>query len=117
VQLAQAARIEVSRTTPVMAGKSGSGWGRRAIRGTETLAKGDVAYIPQGYGRSIENIGSEPGPVLIRLNTGDYQAIDLSLWMASGPSSCSPITSASRGDFDRSASGFLRIGRSNVSGP
>ena len=51
----------------------------------ETLAKGDVAYIPQGYGHSIENIGNEPGRVLIGLNTGDYQAIDLSLWVASSP--------------------------------
>jgi oxalate decarboxylase len=51
----------------------------------ETLAKGDVAYIPQGYGHSIENIGNKPGRVLIGLNTGDYQAIDLSLWVASSP--------------------------------
>jgi oxalate decarboxylase len=52
----------------------------------ETLAKGDVAYIPQGYGHSIENIGGKTGRVLIGLNTGNYQAIDLSQWMASNPS-------------------------------
>jgi oxalate decarboxylase len=52
----------------------------------ETLAKGGVAYIPQGYGHSIENIGSEPGRLLIGLNAGDYKAIDLSMWMASSPS-------------------------------
>ena len=51
----------------------------------ETLAKGDVAYIPQGYGHSIENVGGKTGRVLIGLNTGNYQAIDLSLWMASNP--------------------------------
>jgi oxalate decarboxylase len=51
----------------------------------ETLAKGDVAYIPQGYGHSIANLGSKTGRVLIGLNTGNYQAIDLSLWMASNP--------------------------------
>ena len=52
---------------------------------TETLAKGDVAYIPQGYGHSIENIGPQTGRILIGLNTGDYQAIDLSQWIASTP--------------------------------
>jgi oxalate decarboxylase len=52
---------------------------------TETLAKGDVAYIPQGYGHSIENIGGKTGRILIGLNTGDYQSIDLSQWIASTP--------------------------------
>jgi oxalate decarboxylase len=52
----------------------------------ETLTKGDVAYIPQGYGHSIENIGGKPGRVLIGLNTGNYQAIDLSQWIAGTPS-------------------------------
>jgi len=52
----------------------------------ETLGKGDVGYIPQGYGHSIENIGSKAGQVLIGLNTGNYQAIDLSQWIASNPS-------------------------------
>lgn len=51
----------------------------------ETLAKGDVGYIPQGYGHSIENIGGKAGRVLIGLNTGNYQAIDLSQWIASNP--------------------------------
>ena len=51
----------------------------------EMLAKGDVAYIPQGYGHSIENIGGQAGRVLIGLNTEDYQAIDLSQWLASNP--------------------------------
>ena len=51
----------------------------------ETLAKGDVAYIPQGFGHSIENIGSKPGRLLIGLNAGDYQAIDLSQWIAGTP--------------------------------
>ena len=51
----------------------------------ETLGKGDVAYIPQGYGHSIENIGSRSGRILIGLNTGNYQAIDLSQWIAGTP--------------------------------
>ncbi len=52
----------------------------------ERLAKGDVAYIRQGYGHSIENVGDRAGRILIGLNTGNYQAIDLSQWVSSTPS-------------------------------
>lgn len=52
---------------------------------TETLEKGDVGYIPQGYGHSIENIGNKPCRVLIGFNTGTYAAIDLSQWIAGNP--------------------------------
>ena len=49
---------------------------------TETLAQGDVGYIPQGYGHSIENVGDTPMRILIGFNSGDYQEIGLSQWMA-----------------------------------
>jgi oxalate decarboxylase len=52
---------------------------------TETLAQGDVGYIPQGYGHSIENIGSKPCRVLIGFNTGVYQTINLSTCIAGNP--------------------------------
>jgi oxalate decarboxylase len=52
---------------------------------TETLGKGDVAYIPQGYGHSIENIGEKSCRVLIGFNTGVYETIDLSQWIAGNP--------------------------------
>ncbi len=52
---------------------------------TETLAKGDVAYIPQGYGHSIENVGDKSCRVLIGFNTGVYETIDLSQWIAGNP--------------------------------
>ena len=52
---------------------------------TETLGKGDVGYIPQGYGHSIENVGGERCRVLIGFNTGHYEAIDLSMWIAGNP--------------------------------
>jgi oxalate decarboxylase len=51
----------------------------------ETLEKGDVGYIPQGYGHSIENVGDTPGRILIGLNAGIYQGIDLSQWIAGNP--------------------------------
>ena len=52
---------------------------------TETLDQGDVGYIPQGYGHSIENTGNKTARVLIAFNTGHYQAIDLSQWIAGNP--------------------------------
>jgi oxalate decarboxylase len=52
---------------------------------TETLEKGDVGYIPQGYGHSLENVGNKPSRVLIGFNSGIYEDIDLSEWMAGNP--------------------------------
>jgi oxalate decarboxylase len=52
---------------------------------TEELAKGDVGYIPQGYGHSIENVGDKGCRVLIGFNTGVYETIDLSQWIAGNP--------------------------------
>lgn len=51
----------------------------------ETLEKGDVGYIPQGYGHSIENVGDKAGRILIGFNSGIYETIDLSQWIASNP--------------------------------
>ena len=51
----------------------------------EQLQPGDVGYIPQGYGHSIENVGSKSSRMLIGFNTGVYQAIDLSAWIAGNP--------------------------------
>jgi oxalate decarboxylase len=51
----------------------------------ETLEKGDVGYIPQGYGHSIENVGDKKCRVLIGFNTGLYATIDLSQWIAGNP--------------------------------
>lgn len=51
----------------------------------ERLQKGDVGYIPQGYGHSIENVGSGLARILIGFNTGTYETIDLSQWLAANP--------------------------------
>ena len=52
---------------------------------TELLHAGDVGYIPQGYGHSIENVGSERSRILIAFNSGIYESIDLSSWIAGNP--------------------------------
>jgi oxalate decarboxylase len=51
----------------------------------ETLDKGDVGYVPQGYGHSLENVGDKPCRVLIGFNSGIYEEIDLTEWMAGNP--------------------------------
>jgi oxalate decarboxylase len=68
----------------------------------ETLEKGDVGYIPQGYGHSIENVGDTPGRILIGLNAGTYQGIDLSQWIAGNPADVLATTFGQRPElFER----------------
>jgi oxalate decarboxylase len=51
----------------------------------ETLEQGDVGYVPQGYGHSLENVGDKPCRLLIGFNSGIYEDIDLTEWMAANP--------------------------------
>src|SRR5262245_16871615 len=75
---------------------------------TEALTKGDVGYIPQGYGHSIENVGSKQCRVLIGLNTGTYAAIDLSQWIAANPADVLAT------NFSKSASLFEKFPHKDV---
>lgn len=75
---------------------------------TETLSKGDVGYIPQGYGHSIENVGTEPCRVLIGFNTGVYKTIDLSQWIAGNPADVLAT------NFGKPASLFERFPKKDV---
>src|SRR5580693_3516808 len=52
---------------------------------TETFEKGDVGYSPQGYGHSLENVGDGKCRILIGFNSGIYEDIDLSEWIAGNP--------------------------------
>jgi oxalate decarboxylase len=74
----------------------------------ETLEKGDVGYIPQGYGHSLENVGDKPCRVLIGFNAGVYEDIDLSEWMAGNP----PDVLAT--NFGKPAALFERFPRKDV---
>jgi oxalate decarboxylase len=75
---------------------------------TEKLSKGDVGYIPQGYGHSIENVGDKPCRVLIGFNTGVYETIDLSQWIAGNP------TDVLATNFGKPASLFEKFPRNDV---
>ena len=74
----------------------------------ETLAEGDVGYIPQGFGHSIENVGPGKARILIVFNTGHYQTINVSQWIA-GNSADVLAT-----NFGQDASLFERFPRRDV---
>jgi oxalate decarboxylase len=65
-----------------------SGKGRMTVFGsngrahTDDFNTTDVGYVPRGYGHYIENTGSEDLVVLIGLNSGKYEDISLSDWLA-----------------------------------
>ncbi len=74
----------------------------------ETLEQGDVGYIPQGYGHSIENVGPKSCRVLIGFNTGVYETIDLSQWFAGNP------TDVLTTNFGKPAALFEKFPREDV---
>ena len=50
---------------------------------TQRFGRYDVGYAPRGYGHYIENVGDDEMTVLLVLNSGDYQEISISDWLAS----------------------------------
>jgi oxalate decarboxylase len=52
---------------------------------TVELAAGDVGYVPQGYGHYLENVGPDRCRILLVFNSGTYQDIDLTGWIAANP--------------------------------
>jgi oxalate decarboxylase len=54
---------------------------------TEEFGPGQVAFIQQGYGHYIEQIGDEPTEILILFNSGEYQEISLANWLGGNPAS------------------------------
>jgi oxalate decarboxylase len=51
----------------------------------EQFGPGDAGYIPQGFGHFVENNGDTGCRILIAFDSGDYQEISLSTWLASNP--------------------------------
>jgi oxalate decarboxylase len=75
---------------------------------TETLEKGDVGYVPQGYGHSLENVGDKPCRILIGFNNDVYETIDLSQWIAGNPVDVMATT------FSKPAALFEKFPRQDV---
>ena len=53
----------------------------------EEFGPGHVAFIKQGFGHYIEQVGDEPTQILIVFNNAIYQQISISSWLAANPSS------------------------------
>ncbi len=47
--------------------------------------QGGVAYLSKGFGHSIENIGGKTARILIVVDSGHYQTIDVLQWIAGNP--------------------------------
>jgi oxalate decarboxylase len=45
----------------------------------------DIAFINQGHGHYIEQIGDEPTEVIILFNSGEFQEISLANWLGGNP--------------------------------
>jgi oxalate decarboxylase len=52
---------------------------------TAELGPGQVAFIKQGFGHFIEQIGDQPAKVLLVFNSPVYQEINISTWLAANP--------------------------------
>lgn len=52
---------------------------------TEEFAAGDVGYAPQGFGHYIENTGTDDLEILIVFNSGVYESISITGWIAANP--------------------------------
>ncbi|MDE1145823.1 MAG: cupin domain-containing protein [Azospirillaceae bacterium] len=46
---------------------------------------GDVAYIPQGFGHAIRNVGTEDLEIVQTWDAGKFEEIDLDKWVQSSP--------------------------------
>src|SRR5882672_3307069 len=46
---------------------------------------GDVAYIPQGFGHAIKNVGDEDLEIVQTWDNGQFEEIDLAKWVQSSP--------------------------------
>ena len=49
------------------------------------FSPGDVAYIPQGWGHAIKNIGDEDLEIVQTWNNGALEEIDLNRWVQTSP--------------------------------
>jgi oxalate decarboxylase len=52
---------------------------------TEEFGPGQVAFIPQGYGHYVEQVGESATQILILFNSGVYQEISLAAWLGANP--------------------------------
>lgn len=61
-------------------------FGAHGRSSVEEFGPGQVAFIKQGFGHYIEQVGDEPTQILITFPAAEYQEISLSSWLANNPS-------------------------------
>jgi oxalate decarboxylase len=61
-------------------------FGAHGRSSVQEFGPGQVAFIKQGFGHYIEQIGDEPTRILITFPAAEYQEISLSTWLANNPS-------------------------------
>ena len=72
----------------VISGKTRVGiFGAHGRSLTDEFSVGQIAFINRGFGHYVENIGGTPAQILILFNSGTYQEISLSTWLAGNPPS------------------------------
>lgn len=54
---------------------------------TEEFGPGQVAFIKQGFGHFVEQVGPEPTRILVVFNSPEYQEISISTWLGGNPPS------------------------------
>ncbi len=78
----------------------------------DTYQAGDVGYVPMGAGHYIKNTGDTVLKVLIGFNSGHYQSVDLSEWIAKNPNDILKgnfhITEEVAGQFPQHAKRFIK---------
>ncbi|MBS3649716.1 cupin domain-containing protein [Pseudaminobacter sp. 19-2017] len=60
-------------------------FGAKGRNRTFDYGPGDVGYVPLGYGHYIENVGEEDVVLVLVLNSGTYQEISATAWLAGNP--------------------------------
>ena len=61
-------------------------FGAHGRSSVEEFSPGQVAFIKQGFGHYIEQVGDEPTRILITFPAAEYQEISLSTWLSNNPS-------------------------------
>ncbi|HTS13117.1 MAG TPA: cupin domain-containing protein [Candidatus Limnocylindrales bacterium] len=62
-------------------------FGAHGRTATEEFKPGQVAFIRQGFGHFVEQVGDEPTRILIVFNSPVYEEISISGWLAANPPS------------------------------
>ena len=52
---------------------------------TEEFSRGQIAFIKQGFGHFVEQVGDEPTRILILFNSPVYEEISLAGWLGANP--------------------------------